>query len=737
MENKSSKSVADVMAEKAQAKALEKVDQKEKVGLPDIKAVSPEVMQSGPDAEKEIGQKTDIIPDSDIENIPPEKALTVVDSNKETMALPGGRDELVNKAIQDILDAEDNLKKREKSQSKFDKIVSGFKMKIFGESENKEERDANVTREYKEAQAEVEQKKEALNELIKQYARGDIESGKDKAEAIDGMIDTKMQLVDKRIEHKVEQMPNGVKKLKKTMDWWHKQKWYTQVGVTAGLIGMGGMGIAAGGVATVLGGIMTAGGVGLQSLGAMAGVEKMIDASQKKDRAKKGITKEVKEEQVKTEFKEEMISKEAPEQGSNIDVLLKGFDKYSAELDQELGKVFKVENRQATRKWITAVSAGLLVGYMGASHAIAKGVEANAMKVATEASKGAEEAAKTAASKAGEVAEVAGERVTGRLATKAEEAVILGEDTVATVAESGKGVAEGAEQVIEKSATAAAKSAEGTLESLAGQVAKNPGEFNIAVKAGDSQWEMAETLLEKKIPGFEKMNEARQTHLIDSVLEKIGKNDLIKSGEKVNFGEALGDKGFMEKLLTRNKGIQEGTKAFENIVKNNATIEKWAIANPGKALNTETVKGIIGGGKSAIEKVAVNKDATFEAIKKIGKNFIEKSTVFAGEGGVWSHTADMPASKFMGDMKLGEFDKLVNSAYEGYKSIYHGPDTTEKMAGMTKEGIIKAMKSMREYVSKIKDIAGPPKKGQTIMEYINVFRADNGAVPYDKLGKII
>jgi len=678
------------------------------------------------------------IPTSNTENENPE--------NQEPVLSPEGipvvdkidrlaREADIDSAIQRVLIAEDEFEKRKKSKKKFDGLVSQFKLVLNSKDEKKEKKD-NATREYNEAEAEKDQAKKDMDELIKGYARGDIEGGRSEFEIKMAMLDDKDKLDNKRIESQPKSTQGWIKK---GLEKWHKQGILKQVAITGAFIMGGEALIAFGGLTAIVGGTMVAGMATLEAVATATGVEKMIGSGQKWYRKKHGMTKEAKTEEARKEFVGE---EEDDEQG--IENLLKNFDQHDIDLNKKLGEVFKVEHRDKIIRWTVAVAAGLAVGGLRASHAIAKmkkGMELGGT-VATKGGTGRipsevravneEKLAEIVGQGTKEVEKI-GPRV-GKIPLPPIESIkdMLNKD----IAKAIEGIGEGTGTV--------ANSTKETLGSLAKQVAESPDKFKAVVKAGSSQWETAEGVLSKvEGLGFNNMTPERQAHFIDSIIEKVGKTDMVKAGEKIDFSKALGNKGFMEKLISRNKEIVDGTKEFANIAKNNASIKEWAIKNPGKALNTETVKGIISGGKNVIDKAAVagetfatslekiptsavaaTKEATFEAIKEIGVN-VKKIPEFAGEMGVWAQTSDMSVYKFMEDSAKG--------AIEMTEKVGGVSNAVSKRA-MTGEET-KVIKLLRDYVIKIGDSTGKnPEKGQTIMQYINAFRKGNGVAPYNKLG---
>ena len=651
------------------------------------------------------------------------------------------RDKEVDSAIKRVLDAEDEFKKKEKSQKKFEGLVSRFKMVINKDKEG--EKKDSVTREYNKVKAEKDQAKKAMNDLIKQYARGDIESGKTEFATKIAMLKDKDRLENERIK-KQDKPTQGW--IKKGLEKWHKQGILKQVAITGAFIMGGEALIAFGGLTAIVGGTMVAGMATLEAVATATGVEKMIGSGQKWYRKKHGMTKEAKTEEARKEFVGE---EEDDEQG--IENLLKNFDQHDIDLNKKLGEVFKVEHRDKIIRWTVAVAAGLAVGGLRASHAIAKmkkGAELGTKSgmIASDVRAVNEEKLAEIVGQGTKEVEKLGPRINKVPFPSAGESGQISRMQEAVT--SAKELEFSSRGVAEKGIEAVAKSAGETAGSLAKQVAENPDKFKAVVEAGSSQWKTAEGLLgEVEGLGFKSMELEQQSHFIDSIIKEVGKNDLVKTGEKLDFSKALGNKSFMEKLIERNKEIAKGTKEFINIGKNNAAIEKWAVANPGKALNTETVKGIIGGSKNVVDKAAkagetfatslkgvptsavAAEKATFEAIKTIGAG-IKKLPEFAGESGVWAQTSDMSVYKFMEDSAKG--------AIEMSEKIGGVSNAVSKRAMTGEEA--KVIKLLRDYIIKIGDIggkAGRPGKGQTVMEYINAFRAKNGRPLYNGLGEFV
>jgi len=730
MENKVLRSAKDIAMEKANKMDNQKPENAEP------KTVEDKVLRSAKDiamekAGKMGNDKTKTAESEAAEDKPLRSAnettveKTEIDVKKgqhdrtETATPQGEGEKHIDKAIQDILDAEDNLKKREKSHNRFSEIVFGFKSVFEKKKEVSPEEKAQVTKEKEEAVKKLSEAKNKLDDLIKKRAEEDHEKGKAGKELIDEMMDAKMKLVNARIERETEQMPNTVKKLKKTMDWWHEQKWYTQVGLTACLILGGGELAAAGGIATVAGVLMMGGGTMLDALGATAGVESMVGSFQKKSRVKKGLTKEAKAEETKTALTEE-INKEK-DQGRFND-FLKKFDTYDKKLDGELDKVFKIENKQNRNKWILAIAAGMTVGAIGVSRAMAKGAEGIAEGTKAGGRTGFVHPEVRAMDE-----EKLANIVEGGAETRISEKMVqsMSED-LARAEKLSQNIGQGAEKSMEVAARSTERTLE-SLESLAGQVTGSPDKFKSVIEAGSSQWKTAENFLSKgNVLGFNTMNEAQKTHLIDSVLTKIGKTDMVKPGDVMDFGKFFENSKALETVMESNKGIVAGSKKFLNIMENNAAIEKLTVANQGKSIIDKTAKA----GETfatSLDKVPtsvkVAKEATFNAIKEIGVS-VKNLPEFAGESGVWARTSDMSVYKFMEESAKKTIQ--MREKVGGTTNVF----TKRAMNGNEE----KAINFMRDYITKIGDIFRNPKKGETVMQYINEFRKANGAASYNKFG---
>lgn len=121
-------------------------------------------------------------------------------------------------------------------------------------------------------------------------------------------------------------------------------------------------------------------------------------------------------------------------------------------------------------------------------------------------------------------------------------------------------------------------------------------------KPGDSVWRMAERQLEQRIPGFQDLNEAQKTYLVDAIKDRIAENpekfgltdpDKLAIGQKIDFSSVFEKDSDLQELVGKAKGLTQAQ--MENIGRNNATLRDWVKAHPGEALTSDKVEDILRG----------------------------------------------------------------------------------------------------------------------------------------------
>ena len=134
--------------------------------------------------------------------------------------------------------------------------------------------------------------------------------------------------------------------------------------------------------------------------------------------------------------------------------------------------------------------------------------------------------------------------------------------------------------------------------------------IEVADKPGDGIWKLLERQLEKRVVGWDTLQEGQRTGLIDTYKNQVAADlptfkleniDQVKLGQSVDFSSLFEDRPAMQDVIDKIKAWEQ--VKITRVEGNNRILEAWVTDNPGSALTSERAEEILLGTSAAQSSV--------------------------------------------------------------------------------------------------------------------------------------